>query len=102
MFLNKRGTLHGSLLRMLDRTFPLEHCPSAIIVCGQLTENRFKIHLPVSKGAKSPRTIHPSLVSAIHALFSCWIELSILYMKHFNPFMIIIYVCKVVKALQNE
>src|SRR5688572_26949997 len=95
-------TLACTVLRMLDGALPLHNCPAPVIVGGQLTENGFEIHLPISGGAEPACPVDPALVPAINTLLSCWVKLGILHMKYFDALVVMIDVRQVIEALQYK
>src|ERR1035438_654313 len=102
MVLDKNCSFFCAIFRMLYAAFPFHHGPSWVIICRQLAEYRFKIHLAITKRSKPAGPIDPTLISAIYTLLSGRIKFSILDMKHSNPLMIEIDIRKIVETLKNE
>src|SRR4051794_41917935 len=49
-----------AVLGVLERAFPLQHCPAVEIMGCQLGEDAAEIDLPVAQRAKPPCPIHPT------------------------------------------
>src|SRR5699024_11936923 len=67
MISDEPGSFAGSVFGMFHAAFPFQNSPTVVIILGKLTENSFKVHLPVAQGAKASRAVSPILVSAINA-----------------------------------
>src|SRR5437879_4155565 len=102
MPLDKRRPFRRPLFAALDAALPLQHCPPRKAILRQLGKDRPEIHLPVSRRAKSPRAIHPGLVSPVNPLPPRRTKLRILYVKHFDAAVIQVDELQVIKLLQHK
>ncbi len=102
MPLNERSPFGGTLLRVLQAALPLQHCPAAEIVLGQLAEDRFEIDLPIAQGTEPARTLHPALVAAVHTGPGIGAELGIFDVEHTDARVVAIDETQVIHLLQQQ
>ncbi len=100
--LDEVGAFARTVLRMLQRAFPLEHGPAVEVVGRHLGEDRAEIDLAVAERTEAAGALDPALIAAIDALASGRVELGILDVEHLDPVLVDVDVVEIVEALQDE
>src|SRR5438105_9060664 len=91
-----------TVLRVLERAFPLQHRPAVEIIGCKLGEYAAEIDLSVTQRTKPPCPIDPALETSIDALPACRIEFRILDVEGLDALVIDVDVIEVVELLQQE